>query len=136
MIFRRNFYLFGFRFRRKYVCIYIVLLFYLVWCRREAGGVALALSHHHPHLLNKESWRRRMEEIVIRLSRLDSDMPAYETKVVNEMLQILTFLQPESPAHILASLLVPPVNPEIEVIEPVKILSIKVAKPKTSFLQR
>ena len=29
----------------------------------------------------------------------------------------------------------PPVNPEIEVIEPVKILSVKVAKPKTSFLQ-
>ena len=82
MIFRRNFYLFGFRFRRKYVCIYIVLLFYLFWCRREAekaGGVALALSlhhlHHH-HLLNKESWRRRVEEIVIRKNRLDPDMPA------------------------------------------------------------
>ena len=60
MIFRRNIYLFGFRFRRKYVCIYIVLLFYLFWCRREAeeaGGVALALSPHHlhHHLLNKES---------------------------------------------------------------------------------
>ena len=77
-----------------------------------------------------------MEEIVIRLSRLDPDMLAYETEVVNEMLQISTFLQPESPAHVLASLLVPPVNPEVEVIEPVKILSINVAKPKTSFLQR
>ena len=61
---------------------------------------------------------------------------AYEAEVVNEMLQISTFLQQDSPAHILASLLVPPVNPEMEVIEPVKILSIKVAKPKTSFLQR
>ena len=62
---------------------------------------------------------------------------AYETEVANEMLQISTFfLQPESPAHVLASLLVPPVNPEIEVIEPVKILSIKVSKPKTSFLPR
>ena len=47
----------------------------------------------------------------------------------------LLFLQPESPAHVFASLLVPPVNPEIEVIEPVKMLRIKVAKPKTSFLQ-
>ena len=101
MIFRRNIYLFGFCFRRKYVSIYIYLLFYLVWCRREAeeaGGVALALSHHHHHhhLLNKESWRR-MEEIVIRKNRLDPDMPAYETEAVNEMLQISPFFAAGEP---------------------------------------
>ena len=90
-----KFYLFGFC--RKYVCICIVLFFSLFWCRREAeeaGGVALALSHHHHHhhhLLIKESWRRKMEEIVIRKNRLDPDMLVYETEVVNEMLQISTF---------------------------------------------
>ena len=72
------------------ICSYLhSLLFYLFWCRREAeeaGGVALALSlHHHHHLLNKASWRRRVEEIVIRKNRLDPDMPAYDTEVVNKM---------------------------------------------------
>ena len=95
MIFRQNIYLFGFRFRRKYVCIYnlhsFVVLPFLVsqgsrGSRRSSSG-----SQSPPSSSSSAQQGILEEEDGGDSNSIKQVGPIHETKVVNEMLQISTF---------------------------------------------
>ena len=86
------------------VVLKFLLLFWLsCWCYREAAGAGRAA------LTLQESWRRRLE-MVMCWNRFD-----YKIYILIKILPMALTSFQGSPVEVLASLLIPPVNPEIEV---------------------